>query len=269
MEPNTEVSQEALELRKRLEALPVIFVAYARFTNMPLVLEGADYEDQAFLFDNEQDLKEFSQQVFEDRKIPTIGYRYQQKDYPRMFGALLNVGVDTLVYRHGGKEESLPLTAIIRFQDLSNLAPEKRPLVNPRLQLCGLYLLQEARKPQESRDMDKVNSMMEEFVSNLRSSEFLIPITKSPDDPKKVKIQYIKSPQGDILQPILSDMEEVMKFTQGKKMGFSKVPFSALGEILVPQCKSFVLNPRGFSLMMNRPFLKSLGLTVNEQQDPA
>ena len=79
-------------------------------------------------------------------------------------------------------------------------------------------------------------------------------------DPAKVNIPYLKNKEGQILQPVFSDVMEFEKFAKGKKLRLAKIPFDKLPEILINQAEAMVFNPMGFNLILNKEqFKKILG----------
>ena len=76
-----------------------------------------------------------------------MGMKYEKKDFPRMYGLLYAVGVNSLVWNNGSEEIEVDLDKIVRQPDLSKVEPEKRPLINATLQLSGIYFMQELRRP--------------------------------------------------------------------------------------------------------------------------
>ena len=52
----------------------------------------------------------------------------------------------------------IDLEKIVRKPDLSQMEPAKRPLINPTLQLSGIYFMQELRRPVEKEEQQKFKS---------------------------------------------------------------------------------------------------------------
>ena len=75
-----------------------------------------------------------------------------------------------------------------------------------------------------------------------------------------MQIPYLKNKEGQILQPVFSDVMEFEKFAKGKKLRLAKIPFNKLPEILINQAEAMVFNPMGFNLILNKEqFKKILG----------
>lgn len=243
---------------KELQAREDVFIAYSQATKLPYVTCGEEtYNDQAWLFAEEAALKEFGKKKLED-KILLMGLKYERKDFPRMYGLLYSMGVNSVIWNREGEQVEIDLPKIVRQPDLSKLEPEKRPLINPTLQLSGAYFMQELRRPVEKEERKNLRELEEELIANLRKSEFLVAMEPNPDDPKKVNIPYLKNKEGKILQPVFSDVMEYEKFAKGKKLRIAKLPFAKLGDILLEQAEAIVVNPMGFNLLLNREQLKKI-----------
>ena len=138
------------------------------------------------------------------------------------------------------------------------LEPSKRPLLNPTLQLSGIYFMQELRRPVEKDAHRDLRELEEEVLVNLRKSEYLIGMEVSEEDPKKINIPYLKDKQERILQPVFSDVMEFEKFAKGRKMRIAKIPFAKLPEVMMEQAQACVINPMGFNLVLNKEQLKKI-----------
>ena len=224
---------------KELQARETVFVAYSQATKLPYVTCGEEtYNDQVWFFAEEETLKEYGKKKLED-KILLMGMRYEKKDFPRMYGLLFS---------------------IVRKPDLSQMEPAKRPLINPTLQLSGIYFMQELRRPVEKEEHKNLRALEEELIANLKKSHFLVAMERDEENPKKINIPYLKNKEGQILQPVFSDVMEFEKFAKGKKLRLAKIPFDKLPEILINQAEAMVFNPMGFNLILNKEqFKKILG----------
>ena len=240
--------QEAI---KELQTRDEIFVAYSQATKLPYVIcDQESFNDQVWVFATEEEIKAFGKKKLED-KILLMGMKYEKKDYPRFYGTLYAIGVNSVVWVDGENQIEVELTRIARQADFSQLEPKKQPLFNSTLQLSGIYFMQELRRP-------------------IKKSEFLVAMATDPEDPTKVNIPYLKNKQGDILQPAFTDVMEFDKFARGKKLRAAKVPFAKLPGLIINQAKAFVINPMGFNLILDRVQLgKILGVEIPPASVPA
>ena len=189
---------------KEIQARDSIFVAYSQVTKLPYVTCAEEtYNDQAWFFAEEETLKEFGKKKLDD-KILLMGMKYEKKDFPRMYGLLYAVGVNSLVWNNGSEEIEVDLDKIVRQPDFSKVEPEKRPLINATLQLSGIYFMQELRRPVEKEEHKNLRALEEELIANIKKSQFLVAMERSEEEPKKINIPYLKNKDGQILQPVFS-----------------------------------------------------------------
>ena len=243
---------------KELQARETVFVAYSQVTKLPYVTCGEEsYNDQVWLFAEEETLKEFGKKKLED-KVLLMGMRYDKKDFPRMYGLLFSIDANTVIWNNGTDEIEIDLEKIVRRPDLSKMEPAKRPVLNPALQLSGIYFMQELRRPVEKEEHKNLRALEEELIANIKKSQFLVAMERSEEEPKKINIPYLKNKDGQILQPVFSDIMEFEKFARGKKLRLAKIPFDKLPTILIEQAEALVINPMGFNLILNRDQLKKI-----------
>lgn len=243
---------------KELQARENVYVAYSQVTKLPYVTCAEEtYNDQVWFFAEEETLKEFGKKKLED-KILLMGMKYEKKDFPRLYGLLYAVGVNSLVWNNGTEEIEVELEKIVRRPDLSKMEPEKRPLINSTLQLSGIYFMQELRRPVAKEERKNIRELEEELIANLKKAEFLVAMERNEEDPSKVNIPYLKNKEGKILQPVFSDVLEYEKFAKGKKLRIAKIPFAKLSDVMIPQAEFLVINPLGFNLLLNKDQLKKI-----------
>lgn len=243
---------------KEIQAREDMFVAYSQATKLPYVTCAEEtYNDQAWFFADEETLKEFGKKKLDD-KILLMGMKYEKKDFPKMYGLLYAVGVNTLVWNNGSEEIEIELERIVRQPDLSKVEPQKRPLINSTLQLSGIYFMQELRRPVAKEEHGNIRELEEELIVNLKKSEFLVAMAQNEEESAKVNIPYLKDKDGKILQPVFSDVLEYEKFARGRKLRIVKIPFAKLPEIMIPQAEAMAINPMGFNLLLNKEQLKKI-----------
>ena len=243
---------------KELQARETVFVAYSQATKLPYVTCGEEtYNDQVWLFAEEETLKEFGKKKLED-KVLLMGMRYEKKDFPRMYGLLFSIDANTVIWNNGTDEIELDLEKIVRRPDLSKMEPAKRPVLNPSLQLSGIYFMQELRRPVEKEQHGNLRELEEELLVNMRKSQYLVAMEVNEEDPKQIRIPYLKNKNEEILQPVFTDVMELEKFTKGRKLRIAKVPLNKLPELMIQQAKAYVVNPMGFNLVLTKEQLEKI-----------
>ncbi|HJB14954.1 MAG TPA: SseB family protein [Candidatus Blautia excrementipullorum] len=246
------------EAVKEIRAREDIYVLYSQVTRLPYVTCGAEtFNDQAWFFSDEESLKEFGKKQLEE-KILLMGMKYEKKNFPRLYALLYSIGVNSLIWNKDGEQVEVELEKVAREPDLSQMPPEKRPLLNPTLQLSGIYFMQELRRPVEKEKRKDLRAQEEELIADLRKSDFLIALNPPGEDPQKISLPYLKDKNGKILQPVFSDVMEFEKFGRGKKLRVARLPFTKLPEIMMKQAEAVVVNPMGFNLPLNREQIKRI-----------
>ncbi len=240
------------EAVKQLQTRDNFFVAYSQTTKLPYVTcDEESFNDQAWIFATEEEIKEFGKKNLEE-KILLMGMRYEKKDFPKFYGTLYAIGVNSVIWNDGEEHVEVEIDKIAKQADFSKLEPAKRPLLNPTLQLSGIYFMQELRRPIDQKEKTNLRDLEEELLANLRKSEYIAAVDVNEEDPKKINIPYLKSKEGKILQPIFTDVMEYEKFARGKKLKMLKVPFAKLPELIIQQAENYVINPMGFNLILSK-----------------
>jgi len=88
-----------------------------------------------------------------------MGMRYAKKDYPRLYGTFYAIGINSVVWVDGDDKIEIDLPDIAKQADLSKLEPAQRPLLNPTLQLSGIYFMQELRRPVEKEQHGNIREL--------------------------------------------------------------------------------------------------------------
>ena len=72
------------------------------------------------------------------------------------------------------------------------------------------------------RRTQNLRALEEELIANLKKSHFLVAMERDEENPKKINIPYLKNKEGQILQPVFSDVMEFEKFAKGKNFAWQK-----------------------------------------------
>ncbi len=81
---------------------------------------------------------------------------------------------NTVIWNNGTDEIEIDLEKIVSRPDLSKMEPAKRPVLNPTLQLSGIYFMQELRRPVEKEEHKNLRALEEELIANIKKSQFLV-----------------------------------------------------------------------------------------------
>ena len=257
---------------KKLQKLDVFFAAFSQFTKMPYAeCDPETFDDQVYLFAEEETAEEWVKEC-EEKQLPLAVVKVEKKQMMMYYTSLYLIGVNRLVFHNGAGFSYLPLEQVVtinqREQEENGL-----PRSNATLQLTMIYFLQELRRPgQSSEDVQRrkhLQEMEQEMMANLVRAKYIMAIdigkVEGEFDPKKhsqdIQIPYMKNQEGEILQPVFSDLCEFQKFSQnyGSKLRVAMVPFKGLLPSLIKDAKGYVLNPAGVSLVLLRQRLEAMG----------
>ncbi|MFR7718869.1 MAG: SseB family protein [Lachnospiraceae bacterium] len=178
---------------------------------------------------------------------------------------LFTIGINELVFVGENGKETIELDELVRRPDFSKLPKEQQPIMNPELQLTGLYFMQEAARPIPNEEK-QVADLEEELAANLFKARYIIPIEllEGPETDieklkeKKYRLPILKNKNGDVLQPLFTDPNELAKFNRENKFKALAMPFANLSKLLIKDSKGFLLNPAGFHLAMPKELLEGL-----------
>jgi hypothetical protein len=242
-----------------------MLVAYCAYTNMPLVVcDPETYNDQVWIFDTEAQLQEFAK-PYTEKKILLKGIQYPNKAFLGFFSMLYTIGVNELVFVGESGQESIALEDLVKKPDYSRLPKEQQPVLNPELQLTGLYFMQEASRPIPNEEKN-LKELEEELAANLFKAKYIVPIEllegEESDTEKlknrKYRLPILKNKNEDIYQPIFTDPTELAKFNRGNKFKALVMPYSSLAKAVVKESKGFLLNPGGYHIAMPKELLEGL-----------
>lgn len=256
------------EAVKALQTNNQLFVAYCQYTSLPLVTcDPETYDDQAHIFATEEEIKEFGK-LQAEQKVLIMGMSYNKNDFPRLYGLLYSIGVNSIVWHQNKETIAVEIESIAKAADFSKIEEKKRPLLNPSLQLSGIYFMQEVRKPGQEKTPERAQMLREkeeELLANFLRAEFLLPTIPNPEDPKKVAIPFLKNKDGHTLQPVCSDMIEIEKYQKTinkqnnpQRLRVMKVPFTKLPELLIKEAQAYVFNPFGFNLTLTKEQIEKI-----------
>lgn len=253
---------------KRMQQLEQVYVLFAESTRLPFVeCDPESYDDQVYMYAEEAAAQDGAKN-YEEKQMPLRVVRVEKKQLPTFFTSIHLMGVNLLVFYERLSVSRIPLDQIIKV-DPKKAENKHIPVNNASLQLTVIYFIQELRRPGQRKDdierIKRLQELEEEMTVDLVRSSFILSVNASQDN-GKVAIPYIKTPGGDILQPIFSDVWEFQKFQRDPevKLKMAVAPFSKLLPSLMEQAKGFVLNPGGVNLILTREQLEAIAKRFEE-----
>lgn len=241
-----------LELIRKIQTQREVFTILSRATRLPFVIcDPESFNDQIWIFEEKETLEEAVKPLVE-KKNPIASIRVENQSFLSFYTVLYTLGVNSVVYFGKNEKTELDLEEIVKKPDFSKLPEEKRPLLNPQLQLSGIYFMQELRRGVEMEEKENLKELEEETAANLVKSKYLVAVNKPEEgqSPENVQVPYIKTQNGDIYQPVFSDAEEFRKFNKENKFIAMLVTFENLEKVVIPVAKGVAVNPQGFNLVL-------------------
>lgn len=249
-----------LELIRKIQTQKEVFTILSRATRLPFVIcDPESFNDQIWIFEEKENLEEAVKPLAE-KKNPIASIRVENQSFLSFYTVLYTLGVNSVVYFEKGQKTELDLEEIVKKPDFSKLPEEKRPLLNPQLQLSGIYFMQELRRGVEIEEKENLKELEEETAANLVKSKYLVAVNKPEQgqSSENVQVPYIKTSNGDIYQPVFSDAEEFRKFNKDKKFTGMLVTFENLEKVIIPVAKGIAVNPQGFNLVLPKEKLGAM-----------
>lgn len=262
---------------KKLQELEAMFVSFAQTTGMPYVeCDKETFDDQVYLFAKEEDAKSWAQECGK-KNIPLTTVKVEKEQMLTAYSGFRLMGVNQVAFHNGAGFSYLPLDHIVALKQPGG-EKDGFPRKNDTLQLTMIYFLQELRRPGQSpEDLERrkrLQDMEQEMMANLVRSRYIMAIDTSKVegefDPQKpgqnIQIPYVKNGEGEIYQPLFSDLWEFQKFNKNDtpKFRMVTVPFTGLLPSLIKDAKGYILNPAGVRLMLLRDRLKVMGEQTEE-----
>lgn len=247
------------EVIQKLQTSEAVFTVLSRATRQPFVIcDPESFNDQVWIFERKEDLEEAVKPLIE-KKNPVAAIHVENKSFLSFYTVLYSLGVNSVVFYEKDRKTELELYEIVKRPDFSSLPEKQRPLFNEQLQLSGIYFMQELRRGGELKEKENIKALEEELAANLVRSRYLLAVQKQEDkEAPNVQVPYIKNENGDVFQPIFTDVEEFRKFNREKKLQAMMVEFKNLEKALIPAAKGAVVNPNGFNLIIPKEKIESM-----------
>ena len=252
---------------KKLQNLDEMLVAYSAVTRMPFAIcDDESFNDQVWIFTDQDKLKTFAEKYKEEKKL-ILPVKVQKKDASMFYMNLFAMGINEVVFCDGDQENKIELTKIVRMPDVDALPENRKPILNPQLQLSAAYFLQELRKPGVEPDREALKDLEEEMSANLARSTYLMPVDVEKDEEGKenVRLLYVQNKKGERYQPIFSDTGELVKHYRGKEVQnrLIQVRFDQLSRYMIKDVQGYVLNPEGINLILRTQQIELLNSYYN------
>lgn len=245
---------------RKLQSLKNATIVYSTVTKHPFVVcDEKTYDDEIMLFADVNEMQEAVKPYVADGYL-LHGVTVPQDKLGKFLSECFSVGVNQLVFHENGTRFSVSLDKIVIRPDYSKLPVEKRPLLNPQLQLSVIYFLQELsrRIPEEKKDQEHLKELEEELAANIAKAQFLVPIKLDEPlkpgeklEPGKFKLTMVNTKEGEQFLPIFADVKEYSLFNKDNQYQGILMTIDNLRQLIKDPCKGLMLNPNSIGLRLN------------------
>lgn len=242
-----------IEQAMRIPQLEQLFVIFGAGTRLPFVTcDEEDFTDQIWTFVEEEKAKHYVDVRRENFQDPLAVVKVSKEQMLPFFSSLFAYGIDIIMFQEEERLTKLPLDKLVRHPDMSQIPEEKRPFLNPQMQLSGIHFMQEMHR--KERNAQALHEYEEEMAANIVRSRFLVPHELDGDAPlpdgSNIKIPCVKNKEGDMFQPIFTDGQELIKFDREKKLRASAIPFVDIQKAMGKEVKGIVINPMSLNIIL-------------------
>lgn len=265
------LTEEKKNKSLKLQKLEKMYVLFSQMTKMPFITcDPESFNDQIWVFTDKEKVQEYAKKYTEQR-ILLMAAEIKNPQFLGFYMGLFTIGVNSVMVVDEEGETELELTDIVKAPDLSKIPEDKMPLMNPQLQLSGIYFMQELRRPVKPEEKINVQDLEEEMAANVVKGRYLLALDTGeipagePVKKEDLKIPYVKDKDGNMFLPIFTDPLEFQKFARGKKLKSVTVPFLELEKYQLKDAQGFVINPAGFNLILMNEQIPALKKRFNRE----
>ncbi len=252
------MEKSKIESLQKLQKMEQFYLLINAGTHNPFVVcDKENFNDQVWIFEVEDDMKEAAKPYMIEQKHKLIPAKIENKGYLPFFTSLFTLGVNAVVFVEKEQTTEFELTEIVKRPILEKIPEDKRPLENPALQITGTYFMQELRREVPMEEKENIKELEEEMAANLVKSKFMIAVEKpqegkTEEEQKKeaLKVFYLKSKEDKFMLPIFTDTVEFSKLNREGKYRAMVIDFKNIKKIIMPEALGMVINPYGFNLVV-------------------
>lgn len=251
---------------EKLRKSEQVYVLFSQCTRMPYVVcDDNTYDDEILLYFQEETAKNAAKKLLE-KKEPVQALKIGKKDLLPFFVSLMLLGVNCILINQeplpdeisNGKDteyelSSDPALTGIPIQ-LDEIIRRKEPgeegkvlIENPQFHLTALYFMQKVRKDRQVEFTEEIKELHEEMMAHYQKGKYIIPVKENAGT------LVMKQKDGQIFQPVFTDIQEYKKFLSMNREGSIKtavLPAEKIPGILAPGTIGVAVNPFGVNLQL-------------------
>lgn len=223
-----------------------LYVVMSAVTKLPFVkCDEETFDDEVFLYYRMEDAKDKAKELLEQKYLTAVA-KLEDKQLLAFYTSLYTLGVNCLAVNHGTDTQiSVQLSDLVVRKDPADLPEGKKVIENPALHLTAIYFMQEMRRQENPQPTEELKELQEELLAHYSKALFIIAMQEDK------QIPVLKLKNGDVYQPVFTDILEFQRFAKGKKMRTAVIPADKIPDILVGEAKGVVLNPLGVNVQLN------------------
>ncbi len=222
-----------------------LYVVMSGVTRLPFVAcDEETYDDEVFLYYRNEDAQDKARALMEQKYLTAVA-KLEDKQLLPFYTGLYTMGVNCLAVNYGTDTQiSIQLPDLVVRKTPEQLPEGKKFVENPALHLTAIYFMQEMRRQAKPQPTEELKELQEELLAHYSKGTFIIAIQEDK------QIPVLKQKNGDIYQPVFTDMLELQKFSKGQKMRTAVVPAAKIPDILVGASRGVVINPLGVNVQL-------------------
>ena len=222
-----------------------LYVIMSGVTKLPFVVcDEETYDDEIFLYYRSEDAREKAEALMKDKYLTAVA-KLNDKQLLPFYTGLYTMGVNCLAVNHGTDTQiSIQLSDLVVRKTPDQLPEGKTLVENPALHLTAIYFMQEMRRQESPQPTEQLRELQEELIAHYSKGTFIIAMQENK------QIPVLRQKNGDMYQPVFTDMLELQKFTGGKKMMTAVLPAAKIPDILIGDSKGVVINPLGVNVQL-------------------
>lgn len=222
-----------------------IYVIMSVVTRVPFVVcDEETYDDEILLYYRKEDAQEKAKQLIEE-KYQTAVVKVEEKMLLPFYTSLYTMGVNCLSVNNGTDMQiNIQLSDLVVRKSPDQLPEGKKLIENPALHLTAIYFMQEMRRQASPQPTEELKELQEELLAHYTKGTFIIAIQEDG------KLPILQQKNGNVFQPVFTDILELQKFSRGKKMKTAVIPAQKIQDVLIPDAKGVVINPLGVNVQL-------------------
>lgn len=229
---------------KGLQEATILYIFVSGCTRGPYVqCDPETMDDETMIFMNLEDAKKEGDLYLQD-KIPINIAKLEKKQMLGFYTSLYTMGINAILVVMGDRKRRIQLKDFVKRKKMDG--QEGGWIENPALHLTSLYYMQEIRRKPEQGITEKIKELQEEIEINLKRGGYLLALRKDGEE-----IPLVKGINGEVFQPIFTDLLEFQKFNRENKLQPMVVLAENFPQVFTPKAKGIVLNPMGVNMPLS------------------